>query len=143
MKKLLIGLLFLGGCASQGVDRADQNVMIKRFYAKVTSVKPVKLSSNVKTGIAAGSAIGFVDELDGNHEEMIAGALAGALVGGLFTAIAEGSNDAFEYSLRSEQEGSFTLIQKEQVDINSGCVEVTIASQTHIKAANSSQCYLK
>ncbi|KZY46841.1 hypothetical protein A3733_36310, partial [Pseudoalteromonas shioyasakiensis] len=97
------------------LDRADQNVMIKRFYAKVTSVKPVKLSSNVKTGIAAGSAIGFVDELDGNHEEMIAGALAGALVGGIFTAIAEGSNDAFEYSLRSEQEGSFTLIQKEQV----------------------------
>ncbi|GGF10934.1 hypothetical protein GCM10008027_39730 [Pseudoalteromonas gelatinilytica] len=60
MKKLLIGLLFLGGCASQGVDRADQNVMIKRFYATVTSVKPVKLSSNVKTGIAAGSAIGLV-----------------------------------------------------------------------------------
>ena len=97
-------------------------------------------SSNVKTGIAAGSAIGFVDELDGNHEEMIAGALAGALVGGIFTAIAEGSNDAFEYSLRSEQEGSFTLIQKEQVDINSGCVEVTIASEAHLKGVDSSHC---
>ena len=64
MNKLLLGLLFLGGCATQGVDRADQNVMIKRFYAKVTSVQPVKLSSNVKTGIAAGSTIGFVDQLD-------------------------------------------------------------------------------
>lgn len=94
MNKLLLGLLFLGGCATLGVDRADQNVMIKRFYAKVTSVQPVKLSSNVKTGIAAGSTIGFVDQLDGNHEEMIAGAVAGALVGGLVTAISEGSNEA-------------------------------------------------
>lgn len=140
MNKLLLGLLFLGGCATQGVDRADQNVMIKRFYAKVTSVQPVKLSSNVKTGIAAGSTIGLVDQLDGNHEEMIAGAVAGALVGGLVTAISEGSNDAFEYSLRSEQEGSFTLIQKEQITDQSDCVEVTIASEAHIKEVDSSYC---
>ena len=140
MNKLLLGLLFLGGCATQGVDRADQNVMIKRFYAKVTSVQPVKLSSNVKTGIAAGSTIGFVDQLDGNHEEMIAGAVAGALVGGLVTAISEGSNDAFEYSLRSEQEGSFTLIQKEHITDQSDCVEVTIASETHIEEVDSTYC---
>ncbi|MCO6353555.1 hypothetical protein GBO14_02105 [Pseudoalteromonas shioyasakiensis] len=140
MNKLLLGLLFLGGCATQGVDRADQNVMIKRFYAKVTSVQPVKLSSNVKTGIAAGSTIGFVDQLDGNHEEMIAGAVAGALVGGLVTAISEGSNEAFEYSLRSEQEGSFTLIQKEQISNQSDCVEVTIASEAHLKEVDSSHC---
>lgn len=140
MKKLLLGLLFLGGCASQGVDRADQNVMIKRFYAKVTSMQPVKLSSNVKTGIAAGSAIGLVDQLDGNHEEMIAGAVAGALVGGLVTAISEGSNDAFEYSLWSEQEGNFTLIQKEQINRESSCVEVTIASEAHLKQVDTSHC---
>ena len=140
MNKLLLGLLFLGGCATQGVDRADQNVMIKRFYAKVTSVQPVKLSSHVKTGIAAGSTIGFVDQLDGNHEEMIAGAVAGALVGGLVTAISEGSNEAFEYSLRSEQEGSFTLIQKEQISNQSDCVEVTIASEAHLKGVDSSHC---
>ena len=140
MNKLLLGLLFLGGCATQGVDRADQNVMIKRFYAKVTSVQPVKLSSNVKTGIAAGSTIGFVDQLDGNHEEMIAGAVAGALVGGLVTAISEGSNEAFEYSLRSEQEGSFTLIQKEQITDQSDCVEVTIASEANLKEVDSSHC---
>ena len=141
MNKLLLGLLFLGGCATLGVDRADQNVMIKRFYAKVTSVQPVKLSSNVKTGIAAGSTIGFVDQLDGNHEEMIAGAVAGALVGGLVTAISEGSNEAFEYSLRSEKEGSFTLIQKEQLSNQSDCVEVTIiASEAHLKEVDSSHC---
>ena len=140
MKKLLLGLLFLGGCASQGVDRADQNVMIKRFYAKVMSVQPVKLSSNVKTGIAAGSTIGIVDQLDGNHEDMIAGAIAGALVGGIVTAVSEGSNDAFEYSLRSEQEGNFTLIQKEQVNSASGCVEVTIASEAHVKETDSLHC---
>jgi|TARA_Y100000780_G_scaffold102776_1_gene93266 outer membrane lipoprotein SlyB len=140
MKKLLVSLLLLGGCATQGVDRADQQVMIKKFYAKVEDVKPVKLSSNVKTGIVGGSAIGLIDELDGNHEDMVAGALAGAIIGGLFTAIAEGSNNAFEYALRAEQEGRFSVIQKDEIDLNSGCVEVTIASEARLKTVPAVNC---
>jgi hypothetical protein len=141
MKKLLLALVFLNGCASQGVDRADQDVITKSFYASIESVKEIKLSSNVKTGIAAGAAIGFVDELDGNHEDMIAGSIGGALVGGLFMAIFEGSNKAYEYKLYSESEGEFTLIQKKLIDIDSGCGNIRVSGKTSISAASKGNCH--
>ena len=83
MKKSLLTLILLSGCSSQGIDRAEQNHISKEFYANVESYEQVKLSSNVKTGIVSGSVVGVIDEVDGNHEDMIAGGLAGALVGGV------------------------------------------------------------
>ena len=90
MKKSLIMVILLSGCASPGIDRADQNQVVKRYYASVESIQKVTLSSEVGTGIAAGAGFGFVDSLDGNKEEMIGGAIVGGLVGGLFTALFEG-----------------------------------------------------
>lgn len=90
MKKSLIMVILLSGCASPGIDRADQNQVVKRYYASVESMQKVTLSSEVGTGIAAGAGFGFVDSLDGNKEEMIGGAIVGGLVGGLFTALFEG-----------------------------------------------------
>jgi len=58
MKKLLLSALLLTGCASQGVDRNENNQIIKEFYASIESVTPVILSSEVNTNIAAG--VGFV-----------------------------------------------------------------------------------
>ena len=47
MKKYLIVVLLLSGCASQGVDRNNQNKIIKRYYASVESMQRVTLSSEV------------------------------------------------------------------------------------------------
>lgn len=143
MKKLLISLVFISGCANQGVDRADQNAIIKEFHASIASMKKVKLSSNVQTGIAGGAVVGVIDELDGNHEDMIGGAIAGALVGGLFAAIFEGSNDAYEYKLNSQSEGDFTLIQKNLIDISSGCAKVRISNNANIYSAAKENCNVK
>ena len=46
MKKSLIALLLLSGCASQGVDRDDQGHIIKHYYATVESIEKVKLALN-------------------------------------------------------------------------------------------------
>jgi hypothetical protein len=81
-----------------------------------------------------------VDELDGNHEDMIAGGIAGSLVGGLFTALFEGSNKAYEYQLKSESEGEFTLIQKEKIGIHTGCAKVRISGKASIYAALKEKC---
>ena len=86
MKKSLIALLLLSGCASQGVDRDDQGHIIKHYYATVESIEKVKLSSEIGTGIMVGAGIGLAEDLDGNTEDMMSGAIAGALIGGLFTA---------------------------------------------------------
>ena len=114
MKKLLLVTAFLTGCSTSGVERSEQN--------------------------KGGAVVGVIDELDGNHEDMIAGGIAGALVGGLFTALFEGSDIAYEYKLKSESEGEFTLIQKERIDIQSGCGKVKIGSKATIKEALKINC---
>lgn len=143
MNKYILGLLsfsFLTGCASQGINRADQNEVVQEFYASVESVKKVELSSEVKTGIVGGAVVGTIDELDGNSEDMISGAIAGALVGGIFTAIFEGSNDAYEYQLKSKKKGDFALIQKEQLADNVGCVKVRVASKVLLSSTDTVNC---
>lgn len=76
--------------------------MIKKFYVKVEDVKFVKLLFNVKIGIVGGFVIGFIDELDGNYEDMVVGVLVGVIIGGFFIVIVEGSNNVFEYVFRVE-----------------------------------------
>ena len=41
MKKSLIMVILLSGCASPGIDRADQNQVVKRYYASVESEQKV------------------------------------------------------------------------------------------------------
>lgn len=140
MKTLILTLVFLTGCSSQGIDRANQNKITKEFFALVISVEQVKLSSELSSGIIGGATIGVLDELDGNHEEMIAGGLAGALVGGLLTALFEGNNKAYQYKLNSEQEGDFSIIQKQYIETKTGCVKVTIANKASILAVPEDNC---
>jgi len=140
MKNLLVLLTLLSGCATQGVDRNDQNQIIKEFYASIKSIKQVELSSSVKTGMVGGAAIGAIDQLDGDHRSMIGGAFLGALIGGLFTAISEGSNTAYEYSLHSNNEGSFAIIQKEKIKHLTECVKVRMGSKTSMSPALKEKC---
>ena len=140
MKKYLIAVLLLSGCATQGVDRNNQNQIVKRYYASVESMQPVTLSSEVGTGIAAGAGVGFVDSLDGNTEEMLGGAIIGGLVGGLFTALFEGGDDAYQYNLYAANEGAFTVFQKHKLDKNTQCVAVTAGDKVKLESVAQHFC---
>lgn len=140
MKKLLLCTLLLTGCATQGVDRKLENQMIKEFYASIESVTPVTLSSEVKTGIVTGAGIGVLDSLDGNSEDMIAGGIAGALIFGLFTAIFEGDNEAFQYHLHSTTEGSFKVVQKQKIPDSVNCVKVRSSKAVELIVASAEHC---
>jgi uncharacterized protein YcfJ len=140
MKKSLIALLLLSGCASQGVDRDDQGHIIKHYYATVESIEKVKLSSEVGTGIMVGAGVGLAEDLDGNTEDMISGAIAGALVGGLFTALFEGGNTAYQYTLNDEENGEFIVIQKKKLPNSTRCVRVKTGNKVQLEAANNSFC---
>ena len=140
MKKSLIALLLLSGCASQGVDRDDQGHIIKHYYATVESIEKVKLSSEIGTGIMVGAGIGLAEDLDGNTEDMISGAIAGALIGGLFTALFEGGNTAYQYTLNDVDNGEFNVIQKTKLPKNTRCVRVKTGNKVKLEAANDSFC---
>ncbi|WP_448563319.1 hypothetical protein [Thalassotalea ganghwensis] len=143
MKKILLSLIMLTGCSSNGVDRELQNQMLHEFYANASSVKQVTLSSDVTTGMVGGAFAGAVDELDGDSEDIIAGGIAGALVGGFFTALFEGPRDAYEYQLSSVEEGEFAIIQRERIDISSGCVKVRVADKAVVLPAKKAMCATK
>jgi len=133
-------IILFSGCSSTGVDRAEQNTMIKEYYASVISIEKVELSSEVKTGFVTGASIGLLENLDGNHEDMIIGSVVGAFIGGLFTAIVEGGNEAYQYQLTSIQDGDFTLIQKEEIDTSSQCVQVRFAKEVSITPVSKEMC---
>lgn len=132
--------LFITGCSSNGIDRNDQNTIIQEFYAEVSFVKEVELSSSVNTGIIGGAVIGALEESDGNSEDIISGAIFGAIFGGLFTSLSEGDNQAFEYHLYSPEQGLFKLIQKEKIDTSSGCVLVRVSNSTNAISDDLGQC---
>ena len=140
MKKLLLSALLLTGCATQGVDREDQNQIIKEYYASVVSVTPVTLSSEVNTGIVAGAGFGVLETIDGNTEEMIAGGIIGALVFGLFTAIFEGDDEAFQYHLNSTEQGEFKVIQKQKLPESISCVKVRSTKTVELIVADVENC---
>jgi len=137
----ILTVSLLSACSSPGVSRDDENIIIKAMYAQVQSVEPITLSSEVNTNAAAGAVVGVLDNADGNREEMIGGAVVGALIGGLFTKLAEGSNEAYQYNLYSEQEGHFSIVQKELINTQSECVHVRIAGEVSVQPAPESYCY--
>lgn len=138
---ILVGFaLLLVGCATPGVDRADENQMIQEFYAEVKQVTPVEFSSEVGTGVLVGAGVGVLDNLDGDSEDMFAGALVGALFGGLFTGLAEGSDQAFEYQLYSPERGDVTVIQKEAIGHAVTCVKVRVSSTASVYPAPAERC---
>lgn len=141
--KLLPYMLFaflITGCSTNGVNRENQNLIIQKYYAQVSHREEVKLASNVPSGIVGGSIIGALDQADGNSDDIIGGAIVGAVFGGLFTRLSEGDSKAYEYHLYTPELGSFTLVQKQKVDIASGCLLVSVSSITRVYKDDIGRC---
>ena len=141
--KILPYMLFsmlITGCSTNGVNRENQNLIIQEYYAQVSHREEVKLASNVPSGIVGGSIIGALEQADGNSDDIISGAIVGAVFGGLFTRLSEGDSKAYEYHLYTPELGSFTLVQKQKVDIASGCLLVSVSSITRVYQDDIGRC---
>ncbi|GAA6206638.1 hypothetical protein [Thalassotalea sp. SU-HH00458] len=132
--------MLITGCSTNGVNRDNQNLVIQEYYAEVSHRKEVQLASDVPSGIIGGSIIGALDQADGNSDDIISGAIVGAVFGGLFTRLSEGDSKAYEYHLYTPELGAFTLIQKQKVDITSGCLLVSVSSITQVYEDNIGKC---
>ena len=130
----------LTACASSGIDRSDLDETIQRYHAVVLDQEPVTLNSRVPEGMVTGASYGLFDELDGDSEDMISGVLAGVLVGGVVSALADGSNEAIRYRLYHQDKGEFAVISKQQLDEDVQCVEVQQAQQVKLYAVDAEFC---
>jgi outer membrane lipoprotein SlyB len=129
---LLVGIS-LGGCAnSNDVDRRAENQFVTEFYAYVKQVKKVRFKSYIGEGMAVGAIGGIIEGADGDKEDMLAGGIAGALVGGLFTAIFEGSSKGYEYQLQAVDGDMVTVIVSKKSGELGDCVSVRVAGDVRI-----------
>ncbi|SFV22830.1 amidohydrolase family protein [Pseudidiomarina donghaiensis] len=146
IKSLAKSLMYCGlvtaltACSSSGVDRSDLDETIQRYHAVVLDQEPVTLNSRVPEGMVTGASYGLFDELDGDSEDMISGVLAGVLVGGVVSALADGSNDAIRYRLYHQDKGEFAVISKQQLGDDVQCVEVQQAQQVKLYAVHPEFC---
>ncbi len=146
LKSLSTSLLCCGlvtaltACSSASINRDDLNQTVQRYHATVLAQEPVTLSSSVPEGVVTGASYGLFDELDGDSEDMISGVLAGVLVGGVVSALADGSNQAIRYRLYHQDKGEFAVISKEQLGRDVRCVEVQQAQQVKLFAVDSEFC---
>lgn len=146
-KTLLLSLALTAmttGCSSTDdsnrVDRDNQNSLISQFYATVHSVNAVKLTSNADEGMVNGVFIGLIESLDGDSEDMLAGLIGGALIGGLFTTIAEGSGDAYQYHISSATHGEFSVVQEQQLPASATCVRVKSGNKVTLTPVDERFC---
>ena len=95
-KKILIfGLLLsamITGCASQdAVERENMKTTIQVNHGIVENVEEVDIKSKAAQGAVLGGVIGLAST-HGSTGDHLAGAAAGAAIGGLMTRALEGSN---------------------------------------------------
>ena len=139
----LLAITLFAGCTSSGIDRNDTDTIIKQYYAKVDNIAHVTLASQTQSAMAIGGAAGVIENLDGNHEEMIAGAFVGALFSGLVMSIVEGSDQAYQYHLTAENEHSFSIVRDNNSIKPGQCVLVREAHKVTINAADNQHCQFK
>lgn len=129
---LLIGLGLNGCASSDDFDRRAENQFVTEFFAYVENVTPVRFKSYVGEGMAMGAIGGVLERADGNSEDMLAGGIAGALVGGLFTALFEGSSKGFEYQLKAVDGDVVTVIVGKKEASEGDCVSVRVAGDVRM-----------
>lgn len=136
---LIAALALLGAtaCATGGASRADLRTRITIQHGRVMEVEAVKLESQAGKNAAIGGIFGA---LVGGRRNLLAGAAVGAAVGGATTAIAEGSQTAFGYTLRLES-GELTKVMVEHGDVAVGqCVAVETGRTTNLRAVSDERC---
>lgn len=137
---LIISLVVLSACTSIHQERFDENTVIHTFYASINTVTRVEYDSQAGDGAMLGAGIGFLENVDGNSSDMLAGAFIGAFIGGLFTSLVEGDNTVYRYELYSIEQGDFAIIQEDKLEAGVSCVKVYLSRNAKMFPAPSNMC---
>ena len=136
-KTLIAGVLTL--CVSPhtlAISGSSLNTSINISYGTVESVQRVKIDSKAAQGAVLGGMVGAAS----GHHDRGKHALAGALVGGILSAIIQGKRDAFSYTVLMSGGGEKRVVT-EQDDVRVGdCVSVEEGRTTNIREVPKVHC---
>jgi hypothetical protein len=124
------------GCATGGVSRADLKTAIDIQYGVVDQVEQTTVESQAAGNAILGGVIGAV----ASRKHRLAGAAVGAASAGLLTAAAEGSRQAFAYTVRLES-GRVLKVIVEHGEIAAGqCVAVEQGRSANLRLVSPGHC---
>ena len=130
-------VMVLSACTHHDVSRYDINQLVEVSYAKVLQTKPVKFDSKADEAAAVGALEGAIDAAHyGDGEDVVAGALGGALIAALVTSLEEGGNEGLLLSLRDTENTDLNLIVKREDIIAGDCLRLIqgeSVSVTHVE----------
>lgn len=131
----------LSGCANKdALPEYAKNQFVTEFYAYVGHVKEVEFRSYVGEAALGGAAIGALEAVDGNSDDMFVAALVGGAIAGIFTAAVEGSRTGYEYSLNAIDGDRVLAIVENSNAVAGDCVLVRVAGDVFITAVDPAEC---
>ncbi len=134
---ILAALVALVASPALGQKRSDRNQVIAVAYGTVIGVERVKLDSNAGKGAVVGGLVGAIASGGSKRTKRAA---TGAAVGGVGTRVLEGSNEAFEYTVRLVSGQDVKMIT-DQTGMRLGdCVSVEQGRSGNIRRVSSVHC---
>lgn len=133
-------LLMLTGCATHDYEYEDRNQFVTEFYAHVEQVYPIEFESEVGRTAVTWGLWGALENSHGNRSQILGGAIAGALLGGVITSLFEGSNQGYEYYLRAT-DGDQVVVVLDHYPADVGeCVRVRMSNTVKVYSTNQPNC---
>ncbi|TQV74734.1 hypothetical protein FLL45_07165 [Aliikangiella marina] len=120
-----ITLLAMSACSHHGVNPNDINQLVEVSYAKVLATKPITFDSKADEAAAMGALEGAIDAAHyGDGDDVVAGAIGGALVSALMTSLEEGGNKGLLLTLKDTDEQALNLLVKRKDIVAGDCLRL-------------------
>jgi outer membrane lipoprotein SlyB len=132
--------LVMAGCTSSGISRADVDQAIDISYATVVDVEDVKIKSEAGKSAGVGGLWGLSIGANGDAGDIIGGLVAGAILLGLTTKIAEGSSDAKGYTVEYSDGERIKIVTDEKSIVLGDCVAVESGRSVNVRRVDYSLC---
>lgn len=136
----LSAALLMAGCTSSGVHRADVEQAIHISYATVIDVEDVKIKSEAGKSAGLGGLWGLSIGASGDRGDIVGGLVAGALLLGLTTKIAEGSNEAKGYTVEYSDGDRVKIVTEDKQVARGDCVAVESGRTVNVRRVAASLC---
>jgi outer membrane lipoprotein SlyB len=147
----LRSITFISICASlfawsatavseNSTTRANQNRVIAIAYGNVIGVEKIKLESNAGKGAALGGLIGLASSSGRSNRTKAARTAVGAAAGGLTKRATEGSNQAYEYTVRLTSGQTVKMITDQTGMRLNDCVSVEQGARGNIRRVSNVHC---
>lgn len=126
--------------SGNSTTRANQNRVIAVAYGNVIGIEQIKLESNAKSGAALGGLIGLASSGGRSNRTKAARTAVGAAAGGAAKRASEGSNQAYEYTVRLTSGQTVKMITDQTGMRLNDCVSVEQGARGNIRRVSGAHC---